>query len=231
MNIFLLWFTRIWLLEFAFEPTSKPPNGIRKVISKAFTDTLRGFSLSKDNEWMWGYSENQIMYSPYCYCFCPVFIFVNSVHTGIVTIKPRKCGKGGWTFSTSHGADFSLALELVKGSFATCGQSGSSYPSLFQKPHSIIECECWKSPQQSGQSFHFIDGETGAKENKGLAQYWDNERWEQGQNPGLFNSQSSVLSLPGATSSCSQMAWSESWQEGWQKGSLYRWEKPGAAGK
>lgn len=122
VNIFLLWFTRIWLLEFAFEPTSKPPNGIRKVISKAFTDILRGFSLSKDNEWMWGYSENQIMYSPYCYCFCPIFIFVNSVHTGIVTIKPRKCGKGGWTFSTSHGADFSLALELVKGSFATCGQ-------------------------------------------------------------------------------------------------------------
>lgn len=79
--------------------------------------------------------------------------------------------------------------------------------------------------------FYFIDGETGAKENKGLAQYRDNERWEQGQNPCLFNSQSSVLSLPGATSSCSQMAWSESWQEGWQKGSLCRWEKPGAAGK
>lgn len=78
-------------------------------------------------------------------------------------------------------------------------KSRPSYPSLFQKPHSIIECECWKSPQQSGQSFHFIDTETGAKENKGFAQYQDNKRWEQGQTPCLFNSQSSVLSLPGVT--------------------------------
>lgn len=147
MNIFLLWFMRIWLLEFPFEPTSKPPNSTRKVISKASTDTLRGFSLSKDNEWMWGYFENEIMYSPYCYCFCPIFIFVNSIHTGIVTIKPRKCGKGGWTFSTSHGAYFSLSLELVKGSFATCGQIRSILP--ISLPKTSHHHRMWMSEKPS----------------------------------------------------------------------------------
>lgn len=131
---------------------------------------------------------------------------------------------------SSHGADFSLALELVKGSLATCGQLRSIPSITLPKTHSITQCECWKSPQQSSQSFHFIDGATGIKKNKGLEQYPDNERWDQSQNPHLLNSQPSVLSLPGATSSCSQVAQSEPWQEGWQEGSSCRWEKPGAAG-
>lgn len=72
---------------------------------------------------------------------------------------------------------------------------------------------------------------TRTQKNKGLMQeYLNKERWEQDQNPCLLNFQPSVLLLPAAPSSRTQVAVSEPWQEGWQKGSSCRLMKPGAAG-
>lgn len=126
--------------------------------------------------------------------FCLIFIFVNSTHTMLSPPSLENADPEAEPFQpNSHGADFSLALELVKGSSSTCGQIMSLLPISLPKIHSSTECKCWESPQQSSQCFHFIDGETETKNNKRFAQYPESKRWKQGQNPCLLNSQPSVF--------------------------------------